>query len=144
MDCEREQNWSHGESQIGVLSLFPAVCTNVHTQILLWSKYSGLPASSCSFTSLTPVHWHKYFYLSPIIYLYHSNSLSNLSFPLPDSFLAQENCAFLYYFSWYVSNYFPSALIFLKLNEGRWRLHLPVLEGVSNPLNLSGEMELRV
>lgn len=38
-----------------------AVCAHVYTTILTWSKYFGLSANSCSFTSLS--------YLPQIIYL---------------------------------------------------------------------------
>lgn len=81
------------------------------------------------------------FYLPQMIYLYHSNSLSSLNFLLlTANFQAQENSVLscIFFFLDISSNYFPSALIFLKLNEGRWCLHLPVLEGVSNPLISTG------
>lgn len=122
-----------------------AVCAHVHTTILMWSKCFGLSANSCSFTSLLSVH--KYSYLPQIIYLPLSLQLfvqHKLPYPCCQLSSSGKFFAFLYYFSLYKSNYFPSALIFLKCNEGRWSLHLPVLVGVSNPLTPNGEMELRV
>lgn len=131
-----------------VLLLFKALCTHVHTTFL-WSKYSGLSPSSCSFSSLASVHiciWHKLLLASddlPLpLQLRVQLKLPSLHCQLSSS---GKFCAFLYFFFLDISsNYFPSALIFLKLNEGRWYLHLPELEGVSNPLNLNWEVELRV
>lgn len=94
-----EFTWTLKENKIGHTMIFQkryfvtavlAVCAHVHTTILTWSKFSGLSANSCSFTSLLSVH--KYSYLPQIIYLYHSNFLSSLNFLiLAANFLAQEN-----------------------------------------------------
>lgn len=79
---------------------FSAVRACVHTTILWWSKYSGLSANSCSFTSLSSAH--EYSYLPQIIYFYHSSFSPSLNFLLlTANFLAQENsflpCIFFFF-----------------------------------------------
>lgn len=145
MDTERKQNWSHHDfpKEIFCYCCFSSMCpcpyNNSHMVQILWFICKQL-------------QFHQSFICSQVFLLasdYLPLSLQllvQLKLPYPCCQLSSSGkfFAFLYCFSLYKSNYFPSALIFLKCNEGRWSLHLSVLEGVSNPLTPNRGVELRV